>query len=270
MPDEQAFLNALKSSPADDTTRLVYADWLDERGESAKAGYLRHIVELVGHAPGSTDYAEAAAGLLIAASELEKGWREAAGGRFDLVLVGYEPGFKIHTLKVAREITGVVALGNAKILTESVPVALFTSAPFEEILPGLLRFDTVRRSDPHEALAANALIRPTTWPDDGGVVTRFDVELYSPNYQLDVAFGEEYAREREERFTGVLAGFLGIDPADAAERLRNLPLTLATAVRPTEVTPVIRGLVSHLNEPFGVVGVLYEHSFRIVPRRPAS
>jgi uncharacterized protein (TIGR02996 family) len=31
--EENAFLASLRASPADDTTRLVYADWLDERGD---------------------------------------------------------------------------------------------------------------------------------------------------------------------------------------------------------------------------------------------
>ena len=31
----------MKANPADDTARLVYADWLDEHGEPAKTEYLR-------------------------------------------------------------------------------------------------------------------------------------------------------------------------------------------------------------------------------------
>ena len=31
MSEEDAFLAALRELPTDDTTRLVYADWLDER-----------------------------------------------------------------------------------------------------------------------------------------------------------------------------------------------------------------------------------------------
>src|SRR5262245_50515711 len=30
MSDEKAFLDAIRTNPDDDTTRLVYADWLDE------------------------------------------------------------------------------------------------------------------------------------------------------------------------------------------------------------------------------------------------
>lgn len=41
MTDEDAFLRKLLDSPADDVVRLVYADWLDERGDTAKAEFLR-------------------------------------------------------------------------------------------------------------------------------------------------------------------------------------------------------------------------------------
>lgn len=49
MTDEDAFLSAIRANPKDDTTRLVFADWLDERGDAAatlKAKYLRTDVEL--------------------------------------------------------------------------------------------------------------------------------------------------------------------------------------------------------------------------------
>jgi uncharacterized protein (TIGR02996 family) len=51
MHDEAEFLQKIMESPADDTARLVYADWLDERGddESArKSRFLRLTVHLTG------------------------------------------------------------------------------------------------------------------------------------------------------------------------------------------------------------------------------
>lgn len=39
--EEDTFLRALCANPADDAPRLVYADWLDERGESDRAEFLR-------------------------------------------------------------------------------------------------------------------------------------------------------------------------------------------------------------------------------------
>jgi uncharacterized protein (TIGR02996 family) len=50
MNDEDGFLQKLRDNPADDTTRLVYADWLDERGDpvsGAKAEFLRLTVRLL-------------------------------------------------------------------------------------------------------------------------------------------------------------------------------------------------------------------------------
>lgn len=49
MQDEEAFLAAIGEQPEDDDVRLIYADWLEERGEE-RAEYLRveHGVRLRG------------------------------------------------------------------------------------------------------------------------------------------------------------------------------------------------------------------------------
>jgi uncharacterized protein (TIGR02996 family) len=51
MVTDANFLDKLLADPKDDTTRLVYADWLEEKGDSesnAKAQFLRLTAELVG------------------------------------------------------------------------------------------------------------------------------------------------------------------------------------------------------------------------------
>jgi uncharacterized protein (TIGR02996 family) len=40
MRDEAAFLEAIREDPNDDAARLVYADWLEEQGDS-RCEYLR-------------------------------------------------------------------------------------------------------------------------------------------------------------------------------------------------------------------------------------
>jgi uncharacterized protein (TIGR02996 family) len=40
MSHEAAFLQAILDSPDDDTPRLVYADWLDEHGQTERAEFL--------------------------------------------------------------------------------------------------------------------------------------------------------------------------------------------------------------------------------------
>jgi uncharacterized protein (TIGR02996 family) len=46
MIDEYTLLNAIRSNPDDDTIRLVYADWLEERGEDLRASFIRNHIEL--------------------------------------------------------------------------------------------------------------------------------------------------------------------------------------------------------------------------------
>lgn len=45
MSDKKALLDAIWEHPHDDTVRLAYADWLDERGESARAELIRTQIE---------------------------------------------------------------------------------------------------------------------------------------------------------------------------------------------------------------------------------
>jgi uncharacterized protein (TIGR02996 family) len=46
MPDADAFLRTIAETPADDGPRLVYADWLEEQGESDRAEFIRLQIEL--------------------------------------------------------------------------------------------------------------------------------------------------------------------------------------------------------------------------------
>jgi uncharacterized protein (TIGR02996 family) len=46
MNQEDAFLRAICENPDDDTPRLVYADWLEEHGDTARAEFIRVQIEL--------------------------------------------------------------------------------------------------------------------------------------------------------------------------------------------------------------------------------
>jgi uncharacterized protein (TIGR02996 family) len=56
MPDREAFIAAIAANPADDLPRLVFADWLDEHGEPARAGFIRDQIALTKLRPGSEEY----------------------------------------------------------------------------------------------------------------------------------------------------------------------------------------------------------------------
>lgn len=49
--DEEAFLANIRRKPADNAIRLVYADWLDDRGEERRAAYLRLLCEWIARDP---------------------------------------------------------------------------------------------------------------------------------------------------------------------------------------------------------------------------
>lgn len=46
MNEGDLLLRAIAATPEDDSVRLVYADWLEERGESARAEFIRIQIEL--------------------------------------------------------------------------------------------------------------------------------------------------------------------------------------------------------------------------------
>lgn len=54
MTDDAAFIRAIREAPEDETTRLVYADWLDDRGDP-RGRYLRTEADWVGMHPDTPD-----------------------------------------------------------------------------------------------------------------------------------------------------------------------------------------------------------------------
>lgn len=85
--DEDALLAAIAAAPDDDAPRLVYADWLQERGADAKAEYLRTVAKLM-HAPNDTALVERCTAI---AERLEPQWRQRVGARFEVLVEGKTP-----------------------------------------------------------------------------------------------------------------------------------------------------------------------------------
>lgn len=118
-PQEQAFLLQLASDPSDDTTRLVYADWLDEHGQPG-GKHLRWEVELGRMNVKDPRYSEVETQCRALREDLSPEWLEQAGKRFDLWLIGYPRQTKLEIIKRIREVTGV-RLIEAKEISEALP-----------------------------------------------------------------------------------------------------------------------------------------------------
>jgi uncharacterized protein (TIGR02996 family) len=73
MSNEEAFLEVIREAPDDDTPRLIYADWLEERGDP-RAEFLRRECLLAGVSPEHGQYAELKARLRALGSGVDLEW----------------------------------------------------------------------------------------------------------------------------------------------------------------------------------------------------
>jgi len=132
MSDEDALIAGIREHPLDDLRRLVYTDWLDERGRSAEAEYLRLVAALADTgAPVDVEHPHAVR-LLALANELDECWREELGSRFE---VWIEPPLDrarlINFIKTAREISGL-GIGELQAFCYALPKMLSGGLPLEE------------------------------------------------------------------------------------------------------------------------------------------
>lgn len=134
MSEEAAFLEALKANPADDTARLVYADWLDEHNKHDKAEYLRLVAAI---AQAEQDYAREqpqVARLLKLSETIPQGWRLDTGPRCKVVFYGCrDMANKIQTIKCIRQVSGQ-GLAEAAGIYELAPSNVLDCVPFEHAL----------------------------------------------------------------------------------------------------------------------------------------
>ena len=126
MHEERGFLYALREHPEDDVTRLVYADWLEER-DDPRAVYLRGEVALARMAEGDDGYEAAEAELAEMREDIVPQWLEQAGKRWDVVLLGYSAAHEIHAIRVVREAVSYDP-SEALVLVESAPSIIWIAA----------------------------------------------------------------------------------------------------------------------------------------------
>lgn len=251
MSDEAAFLDALRASPTDDTTRLVFADWLDENDQPRKAAYLR-LVAALAHAGG--DLTDRPEGEAIAAliPELPDEWRFVAGSRFVVVLFSYHHAGKIDTIKHLREATGV-GLAEAKNMSESLPC---------RVRDGVM-FDRAREIARHLRGAPDAIV--AVLPSELEQLP-FDV-----SYEVVAScnlWGIPSDRKRAEPSArAALAEFLvravGMSAAEAAEKATADQVVLERALNHGAAYKRVRDLNTH-HPPYNLsdrwtVGVFARH-----------
>lgn len=78
MPNEDAFLRSIAEMPEDDAPRLVYADWLEERGDP-RGEFIRLKAEIARAAPHSEQYWVLRARLKSLSQLIDPGWATVMG-----------------------------------------------------------------------------------------------------------------------------------------------------------------------------------------------
>jgi len=208
--DEAAFLEALKAHPADDTARLVYADWLDERNREVEAEYLRLTAELAATGPVIDRGSAALPRLIDLAVALPPAWMAAAGSRFDLLLDGYLPEEKISTIRLLRGLFGF-GLAAAKVVSEALPCVLVARAPAYFLLAIERTIFAVRR----------LRLRVTQ------TEARFRREPYLFNA---LATCSPYNASHQQQLVRAITQLLGRSPIRIERDVRNDPVRIADGI----------------------------------------
>ena len=162
-PGYEPFLAAVCAAPADDTARLVYADWLEENGDPSRAEFIRVQVELARQAAGGgvePALADRNGEILAGYGEA---WRAELPELSNVQWLGFWRGF----VAGADVADGRWAVGQRRVL--------FAAAPLQRLVLSEAGFDTLRRvMEMHELRHVDALaLRMCHVGGDGwGAVTR--------------------------------------------------------------------------------------------------
>ena len=193
MTDERSFLDAIGGDPDDDASRLVYADWLEERGDP-RAEFLRLEVALAEAAgePARSEAIDARLDELRRAADTA--WVAVVGRRYDAVLTDVRA--KIPAIKAVHALFDI-GLKEAKDRVESLPQVLLRGVPWPEADRVREAFAEERRSwdDPRRGPVsytvpdpiARVEIRPAVRGADppspasaGGTTSRLPADASSP------------------------------------------------------------------------------------------
>jgi uncharacterized protein (TIGR02996 family) len=129
MARDEAFLQAIIENPDDDTSRLVYADWLDEQGQPDRAEFIRLQVRLSGGAVRGADRLRRRERKLLLAHEKE--WAAPLHGM--VRRAGFRRGFPERVT-----LTGEDFLAHAGTLFRLAPVRHLIFTEVGNLLPRVM------------------------------------------------------------------------------------------------------------------------------------
>jgi len=127
MNDEDAFLKAIMADRYDPALKLIYADWLEERGDR-RSEFLRLEVQLTRISEQDEQYQNIRKKLESFYPLVDPVWRQQISFPYDAILESYSPEYTINVVKQVRVATGM-GLAEALIIIQDAQDA---PAPIKE------------------------------------------------------------------------------------------------------------------------------------------
>jgi uncharacterized protein (TIGR02996 family) len=126
MADEQAFLRTIRDHPGDEAPKLVYADWLDERGDprgelirlACEMNYIRRRLSTI------------PARIAELSHLVSEDWIIDVFGRFRVVLTSFPHGNMVPVAKAIHQVTDY-SLRESKELAEVLPAVIVDGVPWD-------------------------------------------------------------------------------------------------------------------------------------------
>ncbi len=106
MSQDNPFLETILANPDDDTPRLVYADWLEEHGETERAEFLRLECQLARLPKTATEFVRLHQRMWILRRKLDESWGVEVGVR---TILDMPASLHRRTISSPREVRGEVA-----------------------------------------------------------------------------------------------------------------------------------------------------------------
>jgi len=243
MSEEAAFLEALKANPADDTVRLVYADWLDEHNDS-RSQYVRLVCSLAWTPQEEILKSPEANELRTLSLSVNPEWEKVVGGRFEFTLLEFSPAHRDLLAVAVRRIlklseTSATDLRLAEAMVATAPTALRSRLT----CPAATALQRQWVCDYAGWFPAAALVAVRPIPNPAHSASGlFDVVLQKLPYNFWLNW--------PSNFKTPVSTLLNLPTRQAADRLRVLPSTLFRALRFPELEMTLRRTRKAFNQPY--------------------
>jgi uncharacterized protein (TIGR02996 family) len=234
-PEEMAFLRAIDATPEDDVPRLVYADWLDDRGHSIRAEFIRLQCEIAKLEVGPREIVDANYRLWKRQQELMDSHYLALMGQ-----LAYQ--YSSAQVTLSRGFVSEVHLDVHQFVQNEVPLARLLPRPLIRVrhvtldITGFLCSSSLELVTAITLLDPRATVQPELFQGDSGLYPLLSEAL------------PRLIRLQELNLSGCGLGDDGMRFFELAEfpQLRNIDLTLNNVSDEGVIYLLNRGLLQRL------------------------